>query len=436
MKWLFYFFKLRMKTTLVLFSFFVLIISCTSQDNWNQYLGHKRNATVENIDLPEKWPDSDSMKKWEFELGPGYGGAAIYDDEVFILDREKGEKDILRCIDFETGKEKWNFSYAAGGELPYPGSRAVPCVGEEFIWSVGPHGHFHCIDKTTHQSVWFYDIKKEFKAELPNWGFSQSPLVYNDLVIVAPQGENAGVVAFDKKTGKIVWKSRPLSGYNFHVSPQLASFGGVDQVIMISPYNRRDSTQTHEVVSFDATNGQELWTYNGLTSFATITPATVIENNRLFLTDCSYNGNYDPVSVLLKISKEGEDFTVRQLFKTEEAGCKMHPAVFYNDHFYLNNTGRPGGMTCLNLKGEVVWEPGNAPNFELGALLRVGDLIVNQNGKNGDIHLIKPSPDGYIELGKASFFEAKKSQAWSPLAFSDGKLIIRDMEKMVCVDLN
>jgi hypothetical protein len=92
-------------------------------------------------------------------------------------------------------------------------------------------------------------------------------------------------------------------------------------------------------------------------------------------------------------------------------------------------------MQCLNLDGELLWDESSAPGFEMGAMILVNGLIINQNGKNGDIYLIEPSPEGYKELGKASFFSSKKSQAWSPPAFSQGFLIVRDLEKMVCVDL-
>ena len=114
----------------------------------------------------------------------------------------------------------------------------------------------------------------------------------------------------------------------------------------------------------------------------------------------------------------------------------MHPAVLFEDHLYLNHTGNPNQMMCLNLEGELVWEKDSAPGFELGAMILVNGLILNQNGRNGDIYLIKPSPEAYMEQGKASFFDSKKSQAWALLAFSQGKLIIRDLEKMVCIDLS
>ena len=341
----------------------------------------------------------------------------------------------MRCLDLNSGEEIWNYSYEATGEISFPGSRTVPTVDKKYIWSVGPHGDLYCFDKKTRKPIWHHNLLEDFDRELTTWGVSQAPLIYEDLVIVAPDGKNAGVVAYNKFTGELAWKSRALSGHPTHVSPTLATFDGVNQVIVISPFDRRDSTLTHEVVAFDAQSGKELWQYTGLKSFLTVTPALVIDDQKLMLTDCSYDQGYNPVSIMLEITKAGADFEVIELFLTEEAGSKMHPAVQYENHLYLNHNGNPNQMKCLTMDGKVVWEEGEAPGFEMGAMILIDGLIINQNGKNGDIHLIKPSPDGYQELGKASFFSASKSQAWAPLAFSQGKLIVRDLEKMVCVDL-
>jgi outer membrane protein assembly factor BamB len=424
-----------MKYISILALFILIISGCSKQPNWNQYLGPNRNAKINGTEIQRSWPENGPVKMWEFPLGPGYGGSAIFDEEVFILDRIQGVSDVLRCIDLNSGEEKWNFSYSAEGEISYPGSRTVPFVDEDFVWTVGPHGHFYCIDKKTQKEVWFHNIKDEFEAVPSSWGFSQSPLVYNDLVIVAPQGKKAGVVAFNKFSGELVWKSRPLTGYNFHVSPTLGNYGGIDQVIMISPYSKEDSTQTNEVLGLDVNTGEELWKYEGLKSFATITPPTVIDENRLFLTDCSYNDNYSPISILLEITKNENGFQLTEIFKTEDFGSKMHPPVIFGKHIYVNNSGRPNQLTCATMDGKPVWETGTSGNFEMGGLILVDGLIIAQNGKNGDIHLIEPSPDGYKEIGKASFFDSSKSQAWAPLAFASGKLVVRDMEKMVCMSL-
>lgn len=341
----------------------------------------------------------------------------------------------MRCINLETGEEKWNYTYEAKGELPYPGSRAVPTVDENYVWCVGPHGHINCIDKKTHQSVWSHNLLEEYGGELQRWGFSLSPIVYGDLAIVAPQGEKAGVVAFNKLTGDVVWESRRLTGQRFHVSPVLGKYGGIDQVIMISSCAKGDEFSTDEVVAFEVKTGRELWRYEGLNSFACIAPPAVINENQLFLTSCAYKDKYDPVSILLEISSEGENFKLNEIFRNEDAGCKMHPGIIIDNHVYVNNNGRPNEMACLDMNGNRVWEKESGGNFEMGSMILVNGLIINQNGKNGDIHLIEPTPEGYKELGKASFFDSKKSQAWSPMAFSNGKLLVRDMEKIVCVDL-
>ncbi len=415
----------------------ILLFSCQPQKNtnWNQYLGPDRNATIDGAGIMRAWPAEGPEKVWEFPLGPGYGGASIFDDEVFVLDRIQGEADVLRCIDLSTGKEKWNYKYEAVGELPYPGSRAVPTVDEDYIWCVGPRGHFNCIDKNTHQAIWTHNLLEEYGGELQNWGFSLSPIVFGDLVIVAPQGEKAGVVAFNKLTGDVAWESRPLTGQRFHVSPTMGKYGGIDQVIMISSCFKGDSLSSDEVVSFEANTGRELWSYKGIDSHACIAPPLAVDQNRLFLTSCAYNDKYDPISILLEISAEGEEFSLKEIFRNEEAGCKMHPPVFANNNIYINNNGRPNELVAMNLQGERLWEKGSAPDFEMGSMILVDGLIINQNGKNGDIYLIEPTPEGYKELGKASFFDAEKSQAWSPLAFGNGKLLVRDINKIVCVNL-
>lgn len=426
-----------MKNIALILLLAIVVFSCSQpeKNKWNQYLGADRNAVVEGANISRTWPDKVPEKLWEFKLGPGYGGASIYNNEVFVLDRIEGVADVLRCLDLNTGQELWQYKYEAKGKLPYPGSRAVPTVDENYVWCVGPHGDINCIDKKTHESLWSHNLLDDYGGELQSWGFSISPIVFNDLVIVAPQGEKAGVVAYNKLNGKVVWESRRLTGQRFHVSPTMGKYGGIDQVIMISSCVKGDGLSSDEVVAFEVNTGKELWRYEGLNSFACIAPPLAIDENRLFLTSCAYKDKYDPVSILLEINAVDKEFQINEVFRNEDAGCKMHPPVLVNNHFYINNNGRPNELVCLNLKGERAWEKESVPGFEMGSIILVDGLIINQNGKNGDVYLIDPTPEGYKELGKASFFSSDKSQAWSPMAFGKGKLLLRDMEKIVCLSL-
>jgi len=427
-----------MKNRLFLAVFTLLFMSCSQQksNNWPQYLGPHRNATVSDAGIQSKWPENGPDKVWEFRLGPGFGGVAVFNNEVFVLDRVKGESDVLRCIDLETGNEIWNHAYEAEGELPYPGSRSVPVVDENFVWCVGPHGHFHCIDKKTHLTVWMHNLLSDYGGELNTWGFSVSPLVSGDLVIVAPQGEKAGVVAYNKFSGEVVWESRRLTGYRFHVSPIIGNYGGTEQVIMTSSCVKGDGFTTDEVVAFEVQTGKELWSYKGFDSFACIAPPIAVDDKHLLLTSCAYQDVYEPVTILLEVNTDGETFSFKELFRTEEAGCKMHPPIVIDQHIYLNSNGRPAEMVCLNWQGKRCWSKESAPGFDLGSIIQIDNRIINQNGKNGDLHLIDPSPDAYKEVGKAEFFTMKNAQAWAPMAYANGKLLARDNEKLVCVALN
>jgi len=110
----------------------------------------------------------------------------------------------------------------------------------------------YCVSRSTPEAVWSKDLLIEFGADSMYFGIAQCPLLYKNLVIVAPQGKKAGVVAFNKETGEKVWASRKLTGAPCYVSPTLGNINGVDQVIMLSAYDRRDSTLSNEIVAFDA----------------------------------------------------------------------------------------------------------------------------------------------------------------------------------------
>ena len=409
------------------------VVAITVCADWAQYLGPNRNAVALDAELARSWPDGGPRKLWSFPLGAGHGGASVEGGEVFVLDRIVNQSDILRCIDFVTGQEKWNFSYQAIGKHSHPGSRSVPTVDDKHVWSVGPFGHFHCISRKTHQPVWSTNILDEFEAQEPRWGVAQSPLICRDMVIVAPQGKKGGVVAFDKKTGDLRWASRKLTGIPCYVSPTLVKIGGIDQIIMISASDEDDKSIQGEVVSFESTNGQPLWTYRYFNTFVNIAPPTVIGDGRLFLTNGSNGGHFDPISIMLRIRRKGDSFVVNELFRTGEVAGKMHPPVLHDGYLYFNGIRKPNAMRCLSLDGKVIWR--ESPNFQLGAFMLADGLLLNQDGKSGDLYLIEPSPEGYKELAKAELFPDKKGEPWAPLALSDGKLLIRDGRQMICVDL-
>ena len=117
-----------MKTNLMLFVAIVMMTACSTLADWPQYLGPNRNATSPEKGLMRSWPEAGPEVLWTVSLGPGYGGAAVSDGKIYVLDRISGKQDVLRCLDFDTGKEQWSYMYEATGRVSHPGSRSTPAI--------------------------------------------------------------------------------------------------------------------------------------------------------------------------------------------------------------------------------------------------------------------------------------------------------------------
>jgi len=213
-----------MKTVIQKFTFILILfigINLNAQD-WPQFLGPERNSTSPQKGLLRSWPEKGPEVLWSVNAGMGYGGPVIKNGKVYLLDRDDEVGDIMRCFNLQTGEELWKFSYNSPGTLPFPGSRSIPAVDERNVYSVGPNGDLYCIDINTHKPVWIKNIWTDFGGKnLPVWGISQNPLIYKDLLIVASQAPQAGVVAYNKNTGNIVWQT-PNLGNETYVSPAVA----------------------------------------------------------------------------------------------------------------------------------------------------------------------------------------------------------------------
>ena len=161
-------------------------------------------------------------------MAAGFGGPAVLGGNVYLLDRDEKVGDTLRVLDLASGKELWTFAYDAPGSFMFAGSRTTPTLDGEHVYTVGPMGDLHAINTKTRKPTWRANIWKDFGggAQLPQWAIVQNPLIYGDLLIVATQTSEAGVVAYDKMTGTVKWKSAALSGIPGYVTPSIAKIAG------------------------------------------------------------------------------------------------------------------------------------------------------------------------------------------------------------------
>ncbi len=416
-----------MKTNLMLIVVFVMMAACSTLADWPQYLGPNRNATSPEKGLLRSWPKAGPEVLWTVSLGPGYGGAAVSDGKIYVLDRISGKQDVLRCLDFETGKEQWSYTYEATGRVSHPGSRSTPAIEGNYLYTCGSFGDVYCFDIRTHKPVWNKNVWKDFSDDnMPRWAISQNPLIYKNSLILASQTKKAGVVAFDKANGQVKWASPVLPGSAGYVSPSIVKIDGEDNVVMITAGSRGGGGGA--VVGMDPGTGKQLWIYKGWSCQIPIPNVTEIGDGRLFIT-----GGYKAGSAMIKVEKKGETYSVTELYKTDDFGTHVHPAVLYKGHLYAHCTTntRRDGMVCMDLNGKVKWKTGRSPVFDKGGFILADGLIFSIDGRVGILYLIEPDPSGYKELASIKLLDSR--ECWGPLALVDGKLLIRDQKQMKCV---
>ena len=406
---------------------FALSASGLFATDWPGVYGPRRDNISEQKGLLRTWPAEGPKVLWTVPLGAGFGGPAVSGGSVYVLDRDESVGDTLRVLDLATGKALWTFSYDAAGSFMFAGSRATPTVDGHHVYTVGPMGDLHAIDTKTHRPTWRTNIWKDFGGadELPRWGIVQHPLILGDLLIVATQTSQAGVVAFDKLTGKVRWKSPALSGLPGYVTPSTFEVGEEKQLVMITAAKGRGRTaRDGSVVGLDPRDGKVLWTYDGWQCSIPVPQAVDAGQGRLLVA-----GAYGAGTVMLKVENKGGAYAVSELFKNPDFGSHTQPPVLHDGHFYSHYTinERSDGLVAMSMDGVVKWRTDQQPPFVRGGSILADGLMLVTDG-NTKLYLVEPSPAGFKSLASAVILEPGDN--WAPLALVDGTLLVRGQNEL------
>ncbi len=427
-----------MKKFIAILAIIVLCQGINAQD-WPQYLGPQRNSTSPQKNILRTWPEKGPEVLWTVSTGIGFGGPVIKDNKVYLLDRDDKTGDNLRCLDINNGKELWSFAYDAPGSVMFPGSRSVPALDGNRIYTVGPYGQFYCIDINTHKPVWNKNIWADFGGErIPTWAITQCPLIYGDLVIVASQAPKAGVVAYDKNTGNVKWIT-PSLGPVGYVSPALLKVGNENHVVMITASAGRGSSASGgKVVGIDPLTGKVLWEYTNWQCSIPVPSAVDAGEGRALIS-----GGYNAGTAMIKIDKKADGtFGVTEVFKTAEFGAHTQPPVLSGGNFYaqFSTNERKDGLVCMGMDGKVKWKTMRNPLFDKGGMIFADGLLVSTDGAT-KLYLIQPDETSFKPVASAQLLSADSAndrfptQNWAPLALSGGKLLIRDQTRLMCVKI-
>ncbi len=390
------------------------------------------NIHAESVSLSDCWDEDPPRILWEIDMGEGHAGAAIRDGRVYVLDYdEDARRDALRCLSLADGREIWRREYDVDVRRNHGMSRTVPAVSDRYVVSIGPKGHVMGVDAISGELYWTLDLVRDFGAKIPMWYTGQCPLIVDEVAVLAPAGDEVLMLGVDCATGEILWQTpNPYELEMSHSSIMPAAFDGIPMFVYSALGGMVGVGASNETL------GNILW-YAPQWDRSVMAPSPIVfEDGRLFVT-AGYGGG----SMLLKVVRGDDGFQVETMktFRPNQGfASEQQTPVVVDGHMFgiLPNDAGPlrNQLVCVHPDdpGNFVWTSGRENRFGLGPyLVADGKLYVLRD--DGVLVMLRATAEAYHELGRKQLIDGH--DAWGPMALVDGRLVLRDDTRMLCVDL-
>ncbi len=399
----------------------IFLVSTAQAADWPQFRGPNRDNMSKETGLLREWPAEGPKLLWSVNVGPGYAAAAIVNGHVYFNDYNTDTNEwLVRCLTLADGKEIWRFKEERRIRPNHAITRTVPAVDGKSVFTIDPKAVFHCLDAKTGEELWRKDLVKDYNAKIPPWYNGQNPLMEDDRVIIATGGD-ALLIAFDK-TGKEIWRTpNPGNDLMTHASPMPATLGGVKQYLY---------STLKGVLGVSVEDGKILWSAPFKYNVAVAPSPLAVDNELVFIT-----AGYDSGSAMFRVTPDGGGFKAEKVFELTSVqwNSEVHTPIVFEDHMFAVGRVRRGLFSCLNKKGEIVWDSRGKAAFDLGSFLYADGMFFILEGKTGMLRLAEANTTEYRELANAQILSGH--DVWGPMALSNGKLVLRDLTKMVAIQV-
>ena len=373
-------------------------------DDWPQWLGPQRDSVWREDGIVQRIPERGLPVLWRTKVGLGYAGPAVADGRVYVMDyqlksgkvtnnsdvrdRTMGKERVL-CLRAATGKILWKHEYDRSYSLSFAGGpRATPTVAGEKVYALGAEGNLWCLDARTGNVIWSVDYVKDYGAKSPMWGFASHPLVDGDLIYCVVGGEGSIAVAFNKNTGKEVWRalSSREPGY---CPPSIIEHAGIRQLLIWN---------SESLNSLDLKTGKVYWTA-ALKPFVGMAIAAPRKWESYLLAS-----NFG-VAALLKLNDDKPGAEIQWRGEPKNAIYSANVTPFIEDGTIYGCDIETGALMGVDLKdGTRLWQT-TAATFGGPGRARYGTAFVVKNGdrfvlfnEKGDLILANLTRKVYEEL--------------------------------------
>jgi outer membrane protein assembly factor BamB len=419
-----------------------LILNPALAEDWPEWRGKGRSGIWTESGVVDKFPEKGLTAVWRVSIHGGFAGPAVAAGRVFVTDfkRSVGKKGTERalCFDEKSGRilwaREWEADYAGVGYDAGP--RATPTVDGGQVYIVGASGMLFCLDVRTGNVIWRKDYVKDYGMQMPAWGVSGAPLVDGNRLIAIVGGQpDAKVMAFDKMTGKEIWRALASDSEQGYSQPVIYEAEGRRQLIIWHP---------SAVVALDPATGKLYWQQPFQVNLNTNLATPVLSGERL-LVSCFYNG-----SMLLDLARERASLIWKGKSSSEINTDGLHAVVNTPviDGDYIYGICSYGQFRCLNLKtGERVWETLDVTKekarWASGFIVRNGDRYFINNDR-GELIIAKLSPKGYQEISRTQLIKPTTNPGnrrqlgavnWSHPAYANRHIFARNDEEIISMSL-
>jgi outer membrane protein assembly factor BamB len=401
----------------------------TSNSDWPQWRGPERDGNSNETGLLKQWPAGGPKLLWQVnEIGDGYSTPVVVGSRIYVMSNRGMDNEFVQALSTKDGKVIWTTRVGNVGlpnqEPPYAKARSTPTVDGNFIYALGSDGDIACLELKTGKVRWTKNIRTEFDGKPGTWAYAESPLVDGDVVVVTPGGAQATMVALNKKTGALIWKSAVPGG-----DP-----AGYASAIVVQAAGRRQYVQllSKGIVGVDAKTGQFLWR----NSEAAKGPAQYF--TPIARGDFVYGGALGVGGTMVRLKPDGNGVAAEQVYFTRGLPNGIGGAVVVGDHIYGTEAGQKL-VAAEFATGKIKWQAETISWSSIAA----ADGMLYLHGINGDLSLVEATPEAYRERGRftpPAQPQKKKVGQFPEAAFAypviaHGTLYIRDLGTLWAWDI-
>lgn len=384
--------------------------------DWNQFRGPRRDNLSPESGLADKWPEGGpELLQTISGIGEGYASVSLVGEMMYTMGNVDGGEQVI-ALNRKTGEIVWKTrngdEYREGQGN---GPRGTPSVIDGMVYSLGGNGDLSCIKADNGEMVWQVNILKAFGGGNITWGISESVLIDDGKVICSPGGSDATVVALDAKSGKVIWKSRvPEQPAASYASPVVMTIGKIKQYVIFT---------SKGICGVRADDGEPLWGQNASSNGTANCATPLVIDNYVFSSS-----DYGTGAELVQLIPSGKSVQAKQVYFTKDMKNHHGGMVLLDGHVFGSNGDM---LSCVELRsGKPTWRERSMK----GSVVYADKKIVFRN-ENGPVVLLAADTQKYTELGRFDQPERSNRPAWAHPVIADGKLYLRDMDKLLVYNL-